>query len=245
MKPFEPLNRKHRISEDVAAQLKAAILSGLFRPGQKIPPERELTHQFGVSRMVVREALRELELKGFVKIQQGPLGGAYVLDLSFDHLSDALLDLFLAGKLSVTEVIQVRLHIEQEIARLAAANTGEIYADRLRKALEQEMEMGPSHTETVARRFEVDRLLAEMCGNRLYQALSRALLDLTREIIMVVKASDVVIFNHEEHVEIVSAVLRGDPDAAAEAVKRHIKNVGDRLAELETAYRKKVGLLIA
>ena len=88
-----------------------------------MPTERELTGQFQASRVVVREAVRELEIKGLVKILQGPEGGAYVTDLSFDHLSGAFLDLFLYSKLSVTELIRARTLIECEIARTAAARS--------------------------------------------------------------------------------------------------------------------------
>jgi len=242
LKPFSPVNKQSRISEEVVTQLKSAILSGEYKPGEKMPPERELTEQFQVSRVVIREAIRELELTGFVKILQGPTGGAYVTDLSFEHLSNALLDLFLANKLSVAEVIETRLHIEPEIARLAALKVDEQAVRRLTRALERELEFEASHAKRVTRRFEVDHLLAEMCGNRLYQAISRALLDLTREIVLVVKPDRTVIFKHEEHVDIVRAISRGDSDAAAEAVRRHIRTIGEGLVKLEKSYRRQKGL---
>ena len=118
---FKPV-KQDRIAVAIVNQLKAAILSGRFKPGERMPAERELTEQFQVSRVVVREAIRELEIKGFVKILQGTTGGAYVTDLSFDHLNNAFLDLFLYNKLSVAELIQSRMVIECEIVRLAAAN---------------------------------------------------------------------------------------------------------------------------
>ena len=77
---FKPV-KQDRIAVAIVNQLKAAILSGRFKPGERMPTERELTEQFQVSRVVVREAIRELEIKGFVKILQGPSGGAYVTDL--------------------------------------------------------------------------------------------------------------------------------------------------------------------
>src|SRR5512135_3364175 len=116
---FTPV-KQTRIAVEIFMQLKAAILSGRFKPGERMPTERELTQQFQVSRVVVREAIRELEINGLVRILQGPTGGAYVTDLSFDHLNNAFLDLFLYNKLSVAELIHARLVIECEIARLAA-----------------------------------------------------------------------------------------------------------------------------
>jgi GntR family transcriptional regulator, transcriptional repressor for pyruvate dehydrogenase complex len=241
MKPFKSI-KQARISEEVVNQLKGAILSGDYKPGEKIPSERELTDQFQVSRVVIREAIRELELTGFVRIQQGPAGGAHVMDLSFDHLSNAFKDLFLANKLSAAEVIQTRLHTDPEIARLAALNRNEKSIQPLNRALEAELEKEPNHDKRVTRRFEVDYQLAQMCGNRLYQAISKALLDLTREIVLTVKPDSTVIFNHEEHVDIVRAVSAGNAEAAADAVRKHVHTIGDGLIKLEKTYRKQRGL---
>ena len=241
MSQFKPIKR-NRISETIAAQLKEALLAGTFKPGERMPTERELTEQFQVSRLVIREAIRELERTGFVKILQGPTGGAYVTDLSFDPLSNAFLDLFLVSKLSVTEVFQARLHMEPEIARLAAKNVHPAQVERLEEALALEVAAGIPYGELIARRFMVDRLLAEMSGNRLYQAISKALQDLTREIILVVKPVMKVIFDHQGHVAIVAAVAAGDSEGAAEAVRRHVAGIGEDLTELERAYRLQKGL---
>jgi GntR family transcriptional repressor for pyruvate dehydrogenase complex len=241
MSPFKPV-KQNRISENVVSQLKGAILSGSYCPGTRMPTERELTEQFRVSRVVVREAIRELERTGFVKILQGPSGGAFVTDLSFDNLSNAFLDLFLANKLSASELIQSRLHIESETARLAARNKDSRSMEQLNKALEMEMAPRVSHEEQVAGRLRVDRLVTEMCGNRIYMAIASALHNLTREIILVVKPTRKVIFSHEEHVEIVRAVAAGDAEAAAEAVRKHILSIGRSLVDLETTYRRQKGL---
>ena len=80
--PIKPL----RASEGIVDQLKKAILKGEFTPGQKLPSERELSEMFQASRVVVREALRTLELSGFVSIRQGPHGGAYVQQLGHERL---------------------------------------------------------------------------------------------------------------------------------------------------------------
>jgi len=121
MTTFKPL-KQVRVYEEVLLQLKDAILSDRYGPGEKLPSERELSLQFQVSRVVIREAIRALELTGFVTLRQGPSGGAYVMDLSLEHLSNAFMDLFQANKLSARELIQVRLHVESEVSRLAAMN---------------------------------------------------------------------------------------------------------------------------
>jgi len=236
---FMPV-KQNRIAVEIVSQLKAAILAGRFKTGERLPTERELTDQFKVSRVVVREAVRELEIKGLVKILQGPTGGAYVTDLSPDHLNNAFLDLFLYNRVSVAELIQARLLIECEVARIAAARVATESARRLQDALDAEQDDFASHAEFVSNRLEFHYLLAEMSGNRLLQAISSALFRLTGDVILEVKPVRKVIHRPEEHTEILRAILTHDSDAAARAMQRHLENMGKRLTKLEGAYRKKM-----
>ena len=242
MKEFKPV-KQNRISVKVVNQLKGAILSGRFKAGGRMPSERELTEQFQVSRVVVREAIRELEITGFVKILQGPTGGAYVTDLSFDHLSSAFLDLFLANKLSVAELIHTRILIECEIAGLAATHAQPEFLSRLEQALKAEESASPSQPKLISNRLMVHYLLAEMSGNRILQGIASALYHLTREVLLVVKPVKTVIHRHEEHVALVRAVCSRSPKTAAAAMKRHLESLGKELVNLEGVYRERKGLV--
>ncbi len=225
------------MSEEVLDQLREAILAGRFKPGDKLPSERELTQDFGVSRVVVREAIRALELTGFVTLRQGPTGGAFVTDLSLDHLVSAYVDLFLANKLSASELAQARRHIEPETARLAALRVDAASARRLEKAFAAEQIQTLNHAEWVSRNMTVHYLLAGMCGNRFYEAIVNPLLRLTEEIIRVVKPVKTIIHSHEEHGRIVAAVAAGNAPAAAAAMADHVARATEALVELEKAYR--------
>jgi DNA-binding FadR family transcriptional regulator len=236
---FTPV-KQNRIAVEIVNQLKGAILSGRFKPGERMPTERTLTEQFKVSRVVVREAIRELEIKGLVQILQGPTGGAYVTDLSFDHLNNAFLDLFVYNKLSVAELIQTRILIEGAIVRLAAARVEPDAASRLREALAAEQSDSLSHADFVSNRLRVHHILAEMSGNRLLQAIASSLFRLTGEVILEVKPARKIIHRPEEHAEIVEAVLSGKPAAAAGAMERHLEIMGERLVKLEGVYRKRI-----
>ena len=137
MPKFTPI-RQVRVSEEVVEQLKLSILQGQFKPGDRLPPERELAEQLQVSRVAIREALRVLQNAGFIVTRPGSLGGTFVTHLSFQHLSDAFLDLFLAEKISVPELNQVRLVIEPEMTRMAATRITAGYIKKLQEALEAE-----------------------------------------------------------------------------------------------------------
>ena len=104
MPRFKPI-RPVRISAEVAEQLKQSILLGQFKAGQRLPSERDLAEEFQVSRVAIREALRSLENSGFIDTRQGATGGAFVTDLTFDHLARSFLDLFLAEKISLPRTL--------------------------------------------------------------------------------------------------------------------------------------------
>ena len=242
MAGFSPV-KSLRTSENIAGQLKGAILGGDFNPGEKLPSERELTETFQVSRVVVREAIRTLELAGFVRIRQGPYGGAYVQRLGYGRLTESYLDLFMAGQLSVVELVQARMHIEPEVTLLAANNLNDHWADKLQAALASEQVPAKKHADWVRRNMATDYVLIEMCGNRFYQAMLEPLIRLTQEIVLVVKPKPTIIHDPREHRVIVEAVLAGNGQTAADAMRRHIENVGRSLIGLEESYRRRKGLV--
>jgi DNA-binding FadR family transcriptional regulator len=179
MPRFKPI-RQSRVSDRVAGQLKRSIIIGHFTAGDKLPSERDLAEQFQVSRVAVHEALRSLETAGFIVTRQGPTGGCYITDLTFERSVNAFRDLFIAEKISIEEVHQVRSLVESEIARLAALNVTPEYAERLRESVSTENLSAESLSEDITRKMEVHFILAEMCGNRFLEALERSLMGLIR-----------------------------------------------------------------
>jgi DNA-binding FadR family transcriptional regulator len=240
MSRFRPI-RQLRVSEEVAEQLKQSILLGHFKAGDKLPSERDLAEEFQVSRVAVREALRSLENTGFIETRQGATGGAFVTDLTFEHLVSAFVDLFLAEKISAPELYQVRLLVEPEVARLAALNVTPEYAERLLEALKAEEMPEPTLPEEIDRKTAVHFILAEMCGNHLLEALVRSLMGLTRRMVMAVGVDP----QHPAgmHPPVVKAVLAGKAEVAAAAMRRHAVEFGKRLLAMEKTYREKTGSL--
>ena len=238
MPKFKPI-RQFRVSGEVAEQLKQSILSGHFKAGDKLPSERDLAEEFQVSRVAIREALRSLESIGFLVTRQGATGGAYVTDLTFENLNKAFVDLFLAGKISIPEMHQVRLFIEPEVARLAASYVTPPYSQRLRNSLAAEELPITSLSEDVERKQMVHLILAEMCGNRFFEAIVKSLMGLTRKVVEAVEVDPHSMHPPGMHRPIVEAVLRKDPKAAAAAMKKHTIEFGEILIRMEKAYREK------
>ena len=83
--------RQRRLSDDIVAQLETMILEGTLRVGERLPAERALAEQFGVSRPSLREAIQKLVAKGLLVSRQG--GGNYVAESLGSTFSDPLLQL--------------------------------------------------------------------------------------------------------------------------------------------------------
>ena len=236
---FKPI-RQFRISEEVLSQLKESILLGKFKSGEKLPSERELTEEFQVSRGAIREAIRILEITGFVTLRQGPTGGAFVTDLSFDHVGNAFLDLFLANKVSIPELANVRLFVEPEVARLAALNATEEDRKRLTEAQEGEFLSVSTTTARIIQFQRVHHVIAESCQNHFYEAISKSMLRLTFEVVEAVDPDHEALHMPGEHKHIIDAIINANAEAARAAMQTHMEKFCKNLLEMETAYRRKV-----
>jgi GntR family transcriptional repressor for pyruvate dehydrogenase complex len=241
--PFKPL-KQSRVFVRIAEQLKKSIVEGHFKAGDKLPSEHDLAQEFEVSRVAIHEALRSLEGSGFIVARQGTAGGFYVTDLTFESSVNAFKDLFVAEKISTEEVHQVRSVIEAEIARLAALNITKEYAKRLEESVETEEPNAETLSDDMARKMAVHFILAEMCGNRLLEALERSLMGLIGIAVSTMdqEAAGQFDFLHLHprgmHRPIIDAVIAGDPEAAAAAAKKHAFEYGKNLRQAERTYRK-------
>ena len=235
---FKPI-KQFRISEEVLSQLKESILLGKFKSGEKLPSERELTEEFQVSRGVIREAIRILEITGFVTLRQGHTGGAFVTDLSFDHVGNAFLDLFLANKVSIPELANVRLFVEPEVARLAALNATEEDRKRLTEAQEGEFLSVSTTTARIIQFQRVHHVIAESCQNHFYEAISKSMLRLTFEVVEAVDPDHEALHMPGEHKHIIDAIINANAEAARAAMQTHMEKFCKNLLEMETAYRRR------
>ncbi len=109
-----------RASGDIVNQIKASIFEGRLGPGDRLPSERELTEQFGVSRITVRDAMRVLESQGLVEIKVGAGGGTFIAAPSAEPITQVLTDMLRLQGITIQELVEARLVIETSIVTLAA-----------------------------------------------------------------------------------------------------------------------------
>jgi DNA-binding FadR family transcriptional regulator len=211
----------------VADGLRQAILAGRFAPGERLPTERELAMQFGVSRTSVREALRALEAQGFVA--PGPATARTVVGPGLsDALRDAVGNLLRLQQIPVEDLVDFRVTVETAaVARAAVARPEEPLAEAAEAHAAMSVPGLDAETfEAADVRFHV--ALARASGNEalhlvmlaVRDAIGRYLLDRMR------RRADLAVGLAElcrEHEAVLSAVRKGDGETAAARVRAHIE----------------------
>src|ERR1700760_4345034 len=114
-----------RISEIIVDQIRLLMRQGQLKPGDRLPPERDLCERFGVSRVTVREALRMLESSGLGEVPGGARGGAFVPVPSSDRVGEGLADLLTLSVISAPDVTEVRKILEACIVPLVCERATE------------------------------------------------------------------------------------------------------------------------
>ncbi len=116
---FRPV-RVARASDEVVQQMKTLILSGRLAPGAQLPSEKDLTEQFELSRITIRDALRVLESEGLIEIKVGARGGAFVARPNAERVGESLTNLLRLQQVTIRDLIEARLAVEPYVASLAA-----------------------------------------------------------------------------------------------------------------------------
>jgi GntR family transcriptional repressor for pyruvate dehydrogenase complex len=128
--------RTNKISEHIVGQIRKAIFDGRLKPGDRLPTEKALMESFSVSKATLREALRVLEVLGFLEIRKGASGGAFVTEVDTKAARDSLLSFLRFTDLSLTDLSEARLLLETHCAEQAASRISEADLDRLGQLVE-------------------------------------------------------------------------------------------------------------
>ncbi|MGD8986212.1 MAG: FadR/GntR family transcriptional regulator, partial [Desulfobacteraceae bacterium] len=222
---------KGRLADRVSSQLKESIFQGEYQPGEKIPPEHQLVKFFGVSRVIVREAIRNLEQAGLIEIKRGPKGGAFVLPMKHDAVSQVIRDMLRLGNAEVAHIMEVRLDVEPVVAGLAAERATPEDIEILCRGIE-DMPDAPGD-EYAAWNVNFHRLLARCAHNPMYDILVNILMDFTEELILKIKPSERIIHDTTSHPELLELVRQGDVEGARRKMRFHLEDIVPTLKDLE------------
>ena len=228
---FKALERDATLTDRVTQQIEDLIVIGHLRPGNRLPPERELAHRFGVSRTVVREAVRALVAKGLLEVRSG--SGTIVCSPTAQTLAQTMSLFLRVGQrdLDYRKILEVRRLLEVEIAGLAAERRTEEDLEVM-KAILQEAESGGDRDRFVRTDMAFHSALARATYNELFSVLLDSIADVMitmRQ--MAFDIPDAFTRALRYHRAIFEQVKRGDPEGARQAMREHLVEAEDTIRQ--------------
>jgi GntR family transcriptional repressor for pyruvate dehydrogenase complex len=237
---FGPVQSR-RLSDDIVTQLEALILEGSLRAGERLPAERVLAEQFGVSRPSLREAIQKLVAKGLLVSRQG--GGNYVAEGLGATFSDPLLHLLENSPEAQRDLLEFRHTLEGSCAFYAAQRATELDLERMGEAF-AELQHCYADSAKVTREQEgaadarFHLVIAEASHNAVLLHTIRALFDLLKRNVltniggMYAQRSETREMLMQQHGELYAAISSGQAELARQVSNRHIDYVQEVLAEV-------------
>ncbi len=224
MRPYQQI-QSARLYEQIVDQIESEVLSGKLRYGDRLPTERDLAEQFGVSRTAVREAVKALREKGLV--QSYPGRGTFITDNTARSVRHSLGFIMKIGAVEgSTNLTETREILEPEIAMLAATRATADHIAAMRAAVATMDEALDDADAFIEADLAFHLALARATQNAFIPALLDPIVDLLRE-------HRTRTFNTEgapkrgqlHHKRILDAVERRDPEAARDAMRAHLRQV--------------------
>jgi GntR family transcriptional repressor for pyruvate dehydrogenase complex len=223
---YQPLARR-KVYEQIAEQLLGQISTRRLKPGDVLPPERELTESFGVGRSSIREALRMLESQGVISAVNG---GAFVVADASNPLNSSLRLLFtLDEQAGMHDLYELRRILECEAAALAAERRGDDHLAEMTAAIAEmdtSLAGGGRGDSFIDADLRFHLAVAEATGNRLVLHSMQAVREVVRRALltaMLIPSSPerAVV----EHRAIREAIAAGDSERARREMRAHLTRV--------------------
>jgi GntR family transcriptional repressor for pyruvate dehydrogenase complex len=226
---FRPLRTK-KAFEQVTAEIKKLMFEGILKPGDRLPKEGDLAKQFGVSRQTVREALRVLELTGFIWIQKGGNSGPLVVDTVVHAVNSLYLDIFQMRKITGKELTTARNEIEKSVLDEAIKNAKDSDIRELENNVAAAEALLAKNIHAFRENVEFHKLLAKASKNKVFvlvmESLMTVVADFRSRHDVKLSLSRMVTKGHGE---IVQAMKRRDRGRAAAVLIQHLALEGTAL----------------
>ncbi len=220
--------QKDALSEKIVERLLNLIRERQLRPGDRLPPERELAPMMGVSRPSLREALRALSVMKVVQNRQG--SGTYITSLKPELFVHHLEFIFTINDATFIDLFEARKIIEVGLVALAAQAISEGQLAALDEYLKRSAASVDAPEEFLQIDLQLHRLIMEAAGNRTLTLFMQSINQIniasrhrTNELPEVRRQT------LKDHKAIVAALRKHDPEAAASAMRAHLAHVENKL----------------
>ncbi|GAI15908.1 unnamed protein product [marine sediment metagenome] len=215
--------KKESTLEVIVQQIKNQIKKGILKPGEKLPSERELASLLGVSRTSVREAIKALSFSGYLEVIQGK--GTYILEIATQY--DEIVNFFSEfSNYSLDYLMEARIMLEGEFARLAAANANQKEIDVIERVFNEICNSKDTNTFFV-KDLQFHLTIAKATHNPIMNGLMKIIVEmLYKETQKIIKISEDTRENTIETTrDLVQAIKQRDAEKAKELMSKHIRNI--------------------
>src|ERR1700742_762806 len=225
---FRPI-RTRRAFEEICARIREQLALGVLKPGDKLPPERDLAQQLGVSRNVLREALRSLEMAGVLRLQKGVKGGAFIREGDTDRMTVVMRDMLSLVTISVRELSEARIHVLDLVVRLACANARQSDFEAIEANIER-TELATRQGRLLDRvecSREFYRLLAASTGNKVIAMIVDSVTEIHMRFVYAKLVSSGVAMARlaEKRRQFLAALSERDVSLASKLLRAHLESV--------------------
>jgi DNA-binding FadR family transcriptional regulator len=237
---FQPLGRR-KAYEEVADRIRELIFSAAVKTGDRLPTERELAGQFGVSRVVIREAIRALEFTGLLEVKKGSKGGIFIIEDHQRPITDSISNLLGRGEARLKDLFEVRLLIEPYAAeRVARIGTAQDFSEL--SALVQQADAEHDRGADIRNiNIELHRRIIRMSRNPVLAIVGETVLTMLSDRLKSMRSRSSSGVALEMHKKILLALRKRNATTARALMEKDIGAMGKRLALLEKQSQKTGG----
>lgn len=215
---------RQSVAEMVAKRILEMVTSRALKPGDQLPPERDLAEMLDVSRPSLREAIRGLSILGVLKVRQG--GGAFISELDGDALLGPIRFFLSLEEMNIRELYDARSLIEGDVARRAAQNMTDAQIDTLEALLDAQTGTVSDPQAFRVADFRFHEAIWIGCGNAFLKRIGESLNSLGLEFRRRASENRAVLEQSlRDHRKLFDALKARDPSAAADAAEEHMQNV--------------------
>ena len=220
---FEPIE-KMIVARQAFDRIRSLVLSGQLKPGDSLPPERTLASQLGVSRSSLREAIRALTIMNVLETHHG--SGTFVTSMDPSLLVEPIEFMFDTPGSTMLHLFETRQVIEANAARLAALRITDAELDNIDRMLGEAELHQDDPMAFLARDFDIHDAIIQASKNPIFIKIASSIARLSREsrkrttFLPTVRSHA-----HEDHKILATHLRAHDPQAAQEAMERHLEAV--------------------
>ncbi|THB76528.1 MAG: FadR family transcriptional regulator [Desulfobulbaceae bacterium] len=235
---FSAIEQK-KVSSQIVDQVKSLIANGKLKPGDTLPPERELMKVFNVSRPTLREALNMLSIMGFIQVSQRQR--TKVKSLVPSNITEPLRHLLKEDIKTSLELIDARAIIETANAELAAQRAGDADIERLESCLDEMKKKLDDEVGLTDEDANFHLAIAEATHNKIQTHLMFSIYDLLKEKVGLCYYEDEAEHIFQQHGAIVEAIKAKDPERARKGMEDHLQYVKSLVNRLIAKEEKEKG----